>query len=175
MNEITINAKKELVSEIQEKFGKAQSVILYDYIGLTVAEVTELRNQMRAANVEYKVLKNTMIKRAADELKIEGLDGYLNGPTAVAIGYDDPVAPAKVLSEFIKKTKKTQIKGGVLGTQVIDVKKVENLAALPSKDELVAKMLGSMNAPITGLVMCMSGVVKSLLYALNGIAEKKAN
>ena len=106
--------KKLVVAEIKQKLENAQSVVLYDYRGLTVAEVTELRNQCRAQGVDYCVLKNTMINLAANELKIEGLDPYLKGPTAVAFGMNDAVAPAKVLTEFVKKVKKTEIKGGVV-------------------------------------------------------------
>lgn len=170
-----INEKKLIVDELQEKMGKAQTIIFYDYIGLTVAEATELRNEFRQKNIEYKVIKNTMLKRAADALEFKGVDEFLKGPTAVAFGYDDPVAPAKILSDFVKKVKKTQIKSGILNGNVMDAKGVESLAALPSREELLAKMLGSLNAPITGLVMALSGIPRNLLYALNAIKKVKEN
>ena len=173
MKEATLKAKEAIVSDIQDKMQNAQSVVIYDYRGLTVLEVTELRNKMREAGVEYKVLKNTMIKRAADNLNIEGLDAYLEGPTAVAFGMNDPVAPAKILSDFVKSTKKTEIKGGILGGKVVDVASIENLAKLPSKEELLAKMLGSLNAPIQGLAMVLSGLPRALVVALNAIKEQK--
>lgn len=173
MKEATLRAKEAEVAEIQEKIEKSQSVMFLDYRGLNVAEVTELRNKMRAAGVEYKVIKNTMIRRAAEKAGIEGLDNVLEGPTAVAFGYADPVAPAKILVDFIEDTKKTNLKGGVLAGKAMSEAEIKNLASLPSKEELIAKMLGSLNAPITGLVMALSGVPRNLVYALNAIKEKK--
>ena len=107
MSEKAIQAKQQVVQDIKEKMERAKGMIFYDYRGLTVAEVTELRNNFRAAGVEYHVIKNAMLTRAADMLEIKGLEAYLAGPTAVAFGYTDPVAPAKVLVEFVKKVKKT--------------------------------------------------------------------
>ena len=173
MKDYTLKAKEAVVSDIKEKLEQAQSVVFLDYRGLTVAEVTELRNQMRAAGVEYRVLKNTMIRRAADQLGIEGLDSILEGPTAVAFGMQDAVAPAKILVKFAKDTKKTQIKGGVLSGKAMSPAEIEDLAKLPSREELLAKMLGSMNAPVTDLVMVLSGVMRSFVCALNAIREKK--
>ncbi|MBS6510936.1 MAG: 50S ribosomal protein L10 [Clostridiales bacterium] len=173
MKEATLRAKEAEVAEIQEKIEKSQSVMFLDYRGLNVAEVTELRNKMRAAGVEYKVIKNTMIRRAAEKAGIEGLDDVLEGPTAVAFGYADPVAPAKILVDFIEDTKKTNLKGGVLAGKAMSEAEIKNLASLPSKEELIAKMLGSLNAPITGLVMALSGIPRNLVYALNAIKEKK--
>ena len=175
MSKEIINEKKLIVDELAEKMKKAQAVIFYDYIGLTVAEATELRNQFRAKDIEYKVIKNTMLKRAADALEYDKVDDYLKGPTAVAFSYDDPVAPAKILSDFVKKLKKTQIKSGILNGKVMDVKGVESLATLPSREELLSKMLGSLNAPITSLVMALSGVPRNLVYALNAVKNVKEN
>ena len=149
------------------------SLIHIYYRGLTVEEVTNLRCKMRDAGVEYKVIKNTMIQRAADKEGIEGLNSILEGPTAVAFGMKDPVSPAKILVDFAKDTKKTEIKGGVLDGKTIDVDGVKYLASLPSKEELLAKMMGSLNAPVTGLVMALSGVMRNLVCALNAIKEQK--
>lgn len=174
MKEQVLKAKEAEVASIQEKVSGSQGVVFYDYKGLTVAEVTALRDKMRAAGAEYKVLKNTMVQRAVDNIGIEGLNKVLEGPTAVIFGTNDPVAPAKILVDFIGEKKKTAIKGGILaGKDAIDAKAVEALAKLPSKEELVAKMLGSMNAPITGLVMALSGVMRNFVYALNAVKEKK--
>ena len=173
MKEFTLKAKEAEVAEIQEKIEKSQSIMFLDYRGLNVTEVTELRNKMREAGVEYKVIKNTMVRRAAEKAGIEGLDAILEGPTAVAFGYNDPVAPAKILVDFVAETKKTQIKGGVLAGKSMDVAEIKYLASLPSKEELLAKMLGSLNAPITGLVMALNGIPRNLVYALNAIKEKK--
>ena len=173
MGEKAIKEKQIVVDELVEKFGKAQSIILYDYIGLTVSEVTALRNEFRKAGVEYKVIKNTLIKRAADNLGFSGLDDYLKGPTAVAYSYTDPVAPAKILLDFVKQVKKTEVKSGVLVGKVIDAEGVKQLAALPSKEELLSRMMGSLNAPVTGFVMVLSGVLRKLVYAINAIKESK--
>lgn len=173
MKDYTLKAKQDIVSDIKAKFENAESVVFLDYRGLTVEEVTELRNQMRAVGVEYKVMKNTMIKRAVDELGITGIDHILEGPTAVAFGTKDPAAPAKVIVDFIKKYKKTEIKGGVLNNNAIDVNGVKYLADLPSKEELLAKMLGSLNAPITGFVMVLSGVTSKFVRTLDAIRQQK--
>ena len=173
MKDYTLKAKEAAVSEIQEKMQQAQSVVFVDYRGLTVEEVTNLRCKMRDAGVEYKVIKNTMIQRAADKEGIDGLNSILEGPTAVAFGMKDPVSPAKILVDFAKDTKKTEIKGGVLDGKTIDVDGVKYLASLPSKEELLAKMMGSLNAPVTGLVMALSGVMRNLVCALNAIKEQK--
>lgn len=167
--------KQALVAELTERMQRMSSAIIVDYRGLTVAEVTQLRNLMRDAGVEYRVLKNTLIKRAADQIGIVGLDESLNGPTAVAFGFDDPVAPARILKDFMTKTKKMQIKSGIVGTKVIDAKGVQALADLPSKEVLVAKLMGSLNMPVSGLVGVLSGVPRALVYALEGVRKQKAS
>ena len=166
--------KKVVVQEIKARFEQAQSAIFLDYRGLTVAEVTQLRNQCRAAGVEYVVLKNTMIELAVKELGIAGLDDYLKGPTAVAFGMKDPVAPAKVLAEFIRKVKKTTLKCGVVDGQVIDVAGVQALSELPPKEVLIARMMGSLNAPITNFVGVLSATLRSLVYTIEAIRKQKA-
>ena len=173
MGEKAIREKEQIVEELKGKFQRAQTMVFYNYIGLTVSEVSALRNQFRKADVEYRVIKNTMLKRAADSLGLSGLDPYFNGPTAVAFSYSDPVIPAKILADFIKQMKKTQIKCGVLMGRAIDAEGVNQLATLPSREELIAKMLGSMNAPVTGFVMALSGVLRKLLYALNAVKQAK--
>lgn len=174
MSTNNLEAKKVVVADIKSKMEAAQSIVLVDYRGLTVAEVTELRNQFRKAGAEYAVLKNTMVRLAAKELGIEGLDPYLNGPTAVAFGMNDPVAPAKVMTEFIKKTKKTQIKCGVVDGKVIDVAGVQALADLPPKEVLIAKLMGSLNSPISGFVGVLSATLRSLVYAIEAVRKQKA-
>lgn len=166
-------SKAQVVAQIKEKLEQSQSAVIIDYRGLTVEEDTELRRQFRQAGVEYKVLKNTMIQRAANELGITGLDDHLNGPTAVAFGISDPVAPAKVITEYINKTKKMSVKCGILDGVAIDPARVQALADLPSKEVLVAKMLGSMQSPISGLVSVLGGTVRSLLYAIKAVMEQQ--
>lgn len=173
MKEKKLHEKEAVVESIKEKIGKAQSIVLLDYRGLTVEEVTSLRDQMRQAGIEYRVLKNTMMTRATDELGIEGAGDLLKGPTAAAFGYEDPAAPAKILVEFIKKAKKTEIKGGMLEGRVIGIDQIKYLAELPSKEVLVAKLLGTMNAPIQNLVGVLAGVPRALVCALAAIQEQK--
>ena len=155
-----IEMKKAVVAEIKEKMVAAKSIVLIDYRGLTVAEVTELRNQCRKAGVEYAVLKNTMVNLAAKETGIEGLEGFLKGPTAVAFGMEDAVAPAKVLTEFIKKTKKTEVKCGLLDGQILDAAGVEALAAIPSREVLIAKIMGSMMSAVSKFVYVVEAIRK---------------
>ena len=155
-------AKALVVDGIVEKMKGSVATVLVDYRGLTVEEDTNLRREMRKAGVEYKVLKNTLIKRAADQLNMTELDPFLNGPTAIAFCEKDPVAPAKILADCIKKTNKMQLKAGYVEGKFCDVKELEAIAALPAKEVLVAKMLGSLNAPIC-----------KFLYALNAIKEQK--
>ena len=166
MKEAILQQKQGIV---EDKFETCKSAVLIDYRGLTVEEVTNLRNKFREAGVEYRVLKNTMIRRAVDALGMEGLEPVLEGPTAVAFGMEDAVAPAKIISDFIKETEKTEIKAGVLEGKVVDVAAVKALASLPSRE-----VLGSMNAPITGFVTALSGNIRNLLYVLNAIGEKKS-
>ncbi|MBQ4061934.1 MAG: 50S ribosomal protein L10 [Christensenellaceae bacterium] len=158
MKESTLKAKEAVVSEIKEKFENAQSIMFLDYRGLTVEEVTDLRNKMRAAGVEYKVLKNTMIKRAADSLGIDGLDSVLEGPTAVAIGTDDPVAPAKILSDFVKAAKKTEIKGGIVFGKAATKEEIQYLATLPSKEQLIASLMSVINGVTSKFVRTLEAI-----------------
>ena len=158
-----LEIKKGGVADIKEKFEKAQSAILVDYRGLNVAEVTELRNQLRKAGVEYAVLKNTMINLAVKDMNLDDMKPHLEGPTAVAFGYEDAVAPAKILSEFAKKNKNVTIKCGVCDGAYIDEKGVQALANTPSREVLIAKIMGSM----------MSSVSK-FVYALEAIRKKQA-
>jgi len=166
--------KKTVVAEIREKLGRAQSVVLIDYRGLTVEEVTDLRNQFRKAGVEYAVLKNSMLTLAARDLGIRGLEDYLKGPTAVAFGYQDPVAPAKIITEYLKKNKKISVKCGMVDRKVVDQAGVTALAELPPREVLIAKLMGSMNAPITGFVGVLSGVLRKFVYAVEAVRKQKA-
>lgn len=168
-----LNGKIQLVDEIKEKIQSAQSIVLVDYRGLTVEEVTELRKKYREANVEYKVYKNTMMKRAFDEVGQTDIAEYLNGPSAVAFSLEDPVSAAKVTADFAKTHDVLEIKAGIVDGKLISKEEVIGLSQLPSKEVLVAKLLGSMNSPIQGLVNVLNGNIKGLAVVLNAIAEKK--
>lgn len=157
-----IEEKKPVVDEIAQKIDGAQSVVLVDARGLTVAQDTELRKQLRAAGVQYKVYKNTMLKLAFQGTAFEGLDQYLEGPTAAAIAKDDATAPARVLYGFAKTADKLEVKGGVVEGQLYDQKGLEEISKIPAKEELLSRLCGSMQSPISNFAR----VIKQ-------IAEKK--
>lgn len=168
-----IEAKSLVIAEIREKIEKSQSWILADYRGITVKEATKLRNKLRAAGVEFKVVKNTLTRRAANELGITGLDNHLEGPTAIAFGMTDPAAPAKILTEFIKEAKKLTIKAGVIDGKVIDPEGVKALAELPSREVLLAQVLGAMQGPLVGLANVLQGPIRKFGYALEDLRKQK--
>ena len=156
-----LDSKKAIVAGIKEKFEKAKTVVVVDYRGLTVAEDTELRTQLRNAGVEYVVLKNTMIHLATKEMDFaEQLGAHLEGPTAVAFGYEDMIAPAKILSDFSKKAKKMTIKCGVSDGAYLDESGVQALANLPSKEVLIAKIMGSMMSSVSKFVYLIEALRK---------------
>lgn len=150
--------KEAKVLEIKEKLGKAEAVIMVNYQGLTVEEDTELRKTLRDAGVEYKVYKNTLVTRAANELGFEGMVQYLEGPIAVAIGYEDPTAPARILNDFSKAHKALELKAGLVQGEMFDENKVKELASVPSKEVLIAKLLGSFKAPISNFAYLVSAI-----------------
>ncbi|MEA5060639.1 MAG: 50S ribosomal protein L10 [Clostridia bacterium] len=156
-----IEMKAQQVAEVQEKLQKAQSVVVFDYRGLSVGEVTELRSEMRKQGVEYLVLKNAIVERAAQAAEIgDSFFSYLKGPSAFAFGYADAVAPAKILKDSIKKYKKCEIKGGIVNGAVSDAVAMNTLADLPSREVLISRLLGSMMSPISGLAIALDQIVK---------------
>ncbi|HAK22435.1 MAG TPA: 50S ribosomal protein L10 [Desulfovibrio sp.] len=159
-----LELKKQVVAEIIEKFKAAESVVVCSYSGLTVEQVTELRKQCRENNVHYCVLKNRLVARALKELNIDGLDHLLEGPNAFVFGEKDVTAAPKIISSFIDKNKLTslEIRGGLMGTDKLDVAAIKNLAATPSREELLATLVGCLQSPVSGLVA-----------VLDQIAEKK--
>ena len=167
-----LEEKKQLVEEIKGKIGAAKSVVIVDYKGLSVFEDTELRKTLREANVEYRVLKNRLVQKAFNELGYSDFDEALNGPTAVAFANGDPVAPAKILLESADKTKKLSVKCGMIDGSYITVDGVKELATLPPKEVLLAKLLGTLEAPISGLARVLNETVAGLARVLNKIAEK---
>lgn len=175
-----VTPKKEaVVAEIQGWLTSSKGVVLTRYDKLNVATDTQLRRELRAAGVQYKVVKNTMLRIAAKQAGIVGLDEHLEGTTAMAFSAD-AVAPAKVLCDFMKKNKLEDadiltIKVGMVEGKVIDAKGVKALANLPSREELVAKLLGSMNAPIANCVGVLSAVIRNFVGVVDAIREKKEN
>jgi len=154
--------KEQVVADIVEKFKGAQSVVICSYNGLTVEQVTNLRKQCREQDVQYCVLKNRLVLRALKELNIEGLDELLEGPNAFVFGMKDAVAAPKVINDFIEKNKleSLQIRGGLLDSKAVDVKTIKSLAALPSREVLLAKLLGSMTNAIGSFVRVVEAIRK---------------
>lgn len=172
------SAKQAVVAQLKEQLESAKGVVLTSYKGLTVAQDTELRRELREAGVSYHVVKNTMLRIAAKEVGIEGIEEHLEGTTAFAFSTEDAVAPAKVICGFIKKNKLEDaevltVKVGMVEGKVIGVDEVKALAALPSREELIAKLLGSMNAPISNTVNVLQGVIRNAAYVLDAIRSQK--
>ncbi len=155
-NEAIKAQKAAIVAEISEQIKGADSIVVVDYRGLTVAEDTKLRKALREEGVVYKVYKNTFITSAIKGTDFEGIAPYLEGPTAIAIGKEDATAPARVIAKFAKDAKALEIKGGVVEGNVYDVKGIEKIATIPSRDQLISKLLGSLQSPITNFARVMN-------------------
>lgn len=170
-----LEAKKLTVGEIAEKIRNNESMVIVSFTGITVEKITNLRNKFREAGVDYCVLKNTLVKRALGDLNITGLDDFLEGPSAFAFG--DAVSPAKIIAEFIDADKdnvnKMQIKSGLVEGHTIDANGVRALAKLPSREVLIAKMMGSLNAPVTNFVGVLSATLRSVVYVLDNVRQQK--
>lgn len=174
-NAKVLSEKQAIVESLAEKLKTASAGVFVDYSGTDVATDTALRRAMRAAGVEYMVVKNTLTRFAANKVGYEGLDPYLNGPTALAISATDPVAAAKIINEYASKKDSTiKIKVGFVDGKIISDKEVKALADLPSKEVLIAQVLGTMIAPISGLANVLNANIRGLAVALNQIAEKKS-
>lgn len=152
--------KTAKVAEIKEKLEKAQSVVLASYQGLTVEQDTQLRKNLREAGVEYKVYKNTLVTLAAKELGYEGIIEYLEGPVSIAFGYEDATAAARILNDFAKENKKLELKAGIVEGEIYDSAKVKQLASIPSKEVLIAKLLGSLNAPVSNFARVVKAIAE---------------
>ena len=150
--------KKAMVQKLVERLNNSQAGVLADYRGLTVDQDTELRRKLREANVEYTVIKNSIIHFAVKEAGLEGLDSILEGPTALATCSDDVVSPAKVLCDFAKKNEQLEVKGGFVEGAVISIDEVKKYASIPSKDVLISKMMGSMLSPIGALARALQAM-----------------
>ena len=162
-NAQNIASKAEQVKLMAEKIEKAKSVVVFDYKGLTVAEVTAVRNDMRKAGVEYIVVKNDIMARAFEATGIDAsINEMLKGPSAFAFGYEDAVEPAKILKASIKKFKKCEMKGGVVEGAVTNAKDMDAIADLPSREVLIARLLGSMMSPISGLAIVLDQIAKKM-------------
>jgi len=172
-SEKVLKEKQEIVHDISEKLSTSKGIIFADYRGLSVEQDTELRKALRKAGVNYRVVKNTLTRIAANNIGLAELEPFLKGPTAMAFSQDDPVIPAKIMNEYANKYENLKLKAGVVEGKIIGVDQIKSLADLPSKDVLIAQVLGGMKAPITGLVNVLNANIRGLVIALNAIAEKK--
>ncbi|MBO9131082.1 50S ribosomal protein L10 [Bacillus sp. 165] len=155
-----VEAKQEVVSEIAGKLRESKSTIVVDYRGLTVSEVTELRKSLREAGVEFKVYKNTLTRRAAEQAEVADLNAYLTGPNAIAFSNEDVVAPAKVLNDFAKKHEALEIKAGVIEGKLASSEEVKAIAELPSREGLLSMLLSVLQAPIRNLALATKAVAE---------------
>jgi large subunit ribosomal protein L10 len=166
--------KMEAVAELHEKFARAVSAVLADFRGLTVQEITDLRQQLREASLELAVVKNTLARLAVQETAFERLSPYLKGPTSVTWSYRDIVAPAKVLSAYVKKQPKLAVRAGLFEGEIVPAEKIAEIADLPPRDVILAQALAVMQGPLAGLVGTLEGVLGSFVGTLQAIHDKKA-
>ncbi len=170
-------ARPEKVAEVEaiaQRIQSAQSMVLADFTGLSVLQMTEFRRTCRAKSVECRVVKNRLAIIAADNADMAIMKDHLTGPTAIMFGPESQVDPAKIVVDFAKDNEAMEIKGGFLDGEYLDMSQVVALSKVPSKDELIAKMMGSINSPLTGVVMVMNGVMSGLARVIDAVAKQKA-
>ena len=165
--------KVDKVEELTAALSNAKVIYLADFTGLDVAKVTGLRNKLRDAEVSYQVVKNRLAKRAAAEAGISGLDEHLVGPTAIALTSEDPIAPAKILQDFADEDDTFSIKSGFMDGQILSPNEIEALSKLPSREELLGKVLGSVQSPMYGLAGVLNGLLRNLVGVIGAIEEKQ--
>lgn len=168
-----IDEKKKIVEDLREIFSKSKVLIVTDYKGLNVTTINELRRKLREADVEYKVVKNSFLVRASEDNDVSLIAENFKGPSAIAISYDDPVAPAKVLMQFAKDNAKLEIKAGVMDGKALDLSAIKALSELPSQEVLLGKLLSVLNGVPTSFVIALSDMPKKLLNVLNAVKEQK--
>jgi len=166
--------KDEKIAKIKENVDKAQVAIVTEYKGMTVEEITKLRRALQKDGGDYMVTKNTLAKIALKDTPYEVLTEKLTGPIAIAFGFEDPVSPAKALSKFIKETKKGTVVAAALDGKLLSAEEAKALAEIPSKEEIYAKMLGSINSPASGIVGSINAVMASLTRAVAAVRDQKA-
>jgi large subunit ribosomal protein L10 len=170
---LKLEAKQQITEDLHDRFAKSAIIVLTDYKGLDVTSINDLRRKLRESDIEYQVVKNTLLVRAAEDTEVALIKDHFKGPSAVAISYDDPVAPAKVLTQFAKDNNKLEIKVGVLNGKVLDLQAIKALATLPSKEVMLAHLLSTINAVPTSFVRVLAEVPRSLLNVLTAIKDQK--
>ena len=168
-----LDQKKQIVKDLNEKFSKSKIVILTDYKGLDVTEMNDLRRKLREADIEYKVVKNTLLIRASEETDAALIKDAFTGPSAVAFSYNDPVAPAKVLTDFTKNYQELEIKVGVMNGRVLDLSAIKTLSNLPPHEMILSQLLSALNGVSTSLVRTINAIPQTFLNALLAIKEQK--
>ena len=168
-----LDAKKKIAEDLHDRFSRSAIIVVTDYKGLDVAAMNDLRRKLRAEAVEYRVVKNSLLVRAADDTEAALIKKHFKGPSAVAISYEDPVAPAKVLTQFAKENDKLEIKIGVLNGKVLDVNAIKELASLPGREVLLAQLLATLNAVPTSFVRVLAEIPRSMLNVLTAIRDQK--
>ncbi len=169
---VTREKKAQLLEDYVENLQKSHAIVLTTYAGLTHKELSELRNNLRENGARFQVVKNNIFKLAMEKSGLSGVEDLFVGPVGVTYVYDDPVAAAKVLMEFAKTRDLLQVKGGLLGEQVLSPESVKSLASLPTREVLLAQVLAGMQAPISGLVNVLAGTVRGLVNVLNARADQ---
>ncbi|NOZ74155.1 MAG: 50S ribosomal protein L10 [FCB group bacterium] len=164
----------EQVAELAEKFEKAKAVYFTDYQGLDVSNITELRNKFFEGSIEYRVAKNTLIKIAAEKNNLEGLDAFLSGPTALAISYDEPTVPAKIIKEFTRKREKPSVKGILFDGTLLPGEEFKRIADLPSKPDLLSMFVGLLQSPLTKFIRTINAPMSNMANVLHSLKEKKS-
>ena len=168
------DSKKEILQDLIVKFKESKGVILTDYQGMNVAQISSLRNELKEEKVEFKVVKNTLLEKASEELKVEDLTKDLIGCTAMAFCSDDGVAPARLLKEYFRKNKvNLKVKSGLINGRVFSPEKIMEIASLPSKDVLIAQTINGIKSPLYSLVFILQGPLRSLVYTLEAIKKQK--
>lgn len=170
-NASVLESKKQVVAELKEKMSAAASCVFVDYKGITVADDTKLRRELREAGVEYGVVKNTLVRFAANEIGFEAIDEHLNGTTALAISAEDPVAPARVLCGYAKTNPNFKVKVGILEGKVVPASEIQAISELPNKETLVAQVLYGFNTPITKLCIALNEIRKNMEAPAEASAE----
>lgn len=165
--------KQQVIDRLHTKFASARVAILSDFSGMDVAEITELRQKLRAVRAELQVVKNTLAIRAADGTSLAGARDRFAGPIALTLGYDDPVAPARVVKEFADKVDRLKVRVGVVEGRVLDLQSLKAVAALPGREALLAQLVGQLQAPTAGLVWCLEGLLQQLVGVLEAVKQQK--
>jgi large subunit ribosomal protein L10 len=170
---VRLEEKKKITEDLHERFSKSAIVVITDYKGLDVSAMNDLRRKLREEDIEFQVAKNTHLMRAAKDTEVALIQDHFKGPSAVALSYKDPVAPAKILTQFAKDNQKLEIKGGVLKDKVLDVDAIKALAKLPSREVLLGQLLSVLNEVPSSFVRTIAGIPRSLLNVLAAIRDQK--